>query len=183
MSLTFTSVTEQVPDLLNQPKGQANNLNASFFQQYLARCHNTAHFDKQEPLDSGKQNFPGTLISTAFGFETAVGANLTTQLWSLPWNDFTILNASNRHGLLTSAQTLFAAVGADTRRPINEINLWDWGMLVGALHKTAVAAVILGQQPANRDLRWQLLGVRTDALEYLTSVSRLPDLEARKNNL
>ncbi|MBP6472228.1 MAG: CRISPR-associated protein Csx11 [Chloroflexi bacterium] len=183
VSLMFTSVTEQVLDLLNQPKGQANNLSASFFQQYLARCHNTAHFDKQEPLKSGKQNFPGTQISTAFGFETVVGANLTTQLWSLPWNDFTTLNASNRHSLLTSVQTLFATVGADTRRPINEINLWDWGMLVGAFYKTAVAAVILGHQPANRDLRWQLLGVRTDALTYLTNVSRLPDLEARKNTL
>lgn len=183
VSLTFASITEQVPNLLNQPKGQANNPSASFLQQYLARCHNTAHFDKQDPLDSGKQNYPVTKISTAFGFEMAVGTNLTSQLWVLPWNDLATFNLSNRSSLLEATQELFTTVGADTRRPINEVSLWDWGILVGALYKTAVAAVILGHQPANRDLRWQLLGIRTDALEYLTNVSRLPDLEARKNTL
>lgn len=181
--ITLASVTEQVLDLLNQPRGQAHDPSASFLQQYLARCHNTAHFDKQDPLDSGKQNYPGTQISTAFGFEIAVGANLTTQLWALPWIDLTTFSASNRNSLLNAIQTLFTTVGADTRRPINEINLWDWGMLVGALYKTAIAAVVLGHQPANRDLRWQLLAVRTDALAYLTNVSRLPDLVARQNTL
>ncbi|MCB0075980.1 MAG: hypothetical protein KDD73_01075 [Anaerolineales bacterium] len=182
-SLTLASVTEPVLDLLNQPRGQADNLSASLLQQYLARCHNTAHFDKQDPLDSGKQNYPGTQISTAFGFEIAVGAKLTTQLWALPWNDLTTFSTSNRNSLLNTLQTLFITVGADTRRPINEINLWDWGKLVGALYKTAVAAVVLGHQPANRDLRWQLLAVRTDALAYLTNVSRLPDLIARQTTL
>ena len=143
-SLTLASVTEPVLDLLNQPRGQADNLSASLLQQYLARCHNTAHFDKQDPLDSGKQNYPGTQISTAFGFEIAVGAKLTTQLWALPWNDLTTFSTSNRNSLLNTLQTLFITVGADTRRPINEINLWDWGKLVGALYKTAVAAVVLG---------------------------------------
>lgn len=181
--LTIASVTEQVPDLLNQPRGQAHNLSTSFLQQYLARCHNTAHFDKQDPLNSGKQNFPGTQVSTAFGYETSVGSNLTTQLWALPWNNLTTLNTNNRNSLRKTVKKLFATVGADTRRPINEINLWDWGVLVGGLYKAAIAAVIFGHQPANRDLRWQLLGIRTDALAYLTNVSRLPDLIARQNTL
>lgn len=183
VSLTFSAVTEQVPDLLNQPKGQSKNLSASFLQQYLSRCHNTAHFDKQDPLDSGKQNYPGTQISTAFGFETAVGTNLTSKLWALPWNNLSAYNLGSRDNLLNAAETLFAIVGADTRRPINEISLWDWGILVGALYKTALAAVLLGQQPPNHDLRWRLLGVRTDALAYLNNASRLPDLVARRTTL
>ncbi|MEZ4736803.1 MAG: CRISPR-associated protein Csx11, partial [Caldilineaceae bacterium] len=182
-ALVFSSVMEQLPNLLNQWSGQANSAAASFLRQYLSRCHNTAHFDKQEPLDSSKQNYPGTQISTAFGFERAVGANLSTQLWALPWNNLTTYNVSQRNSLLSDVQTLFATVGADTRRPVNEINLWDWGMLVGALYKTAIATVVLGQQPANRDLRWQLFSIRTDALTYLTNVSRLPDLMARQDTL
>jgi len=182
-ALKLSSVTEQLPDLLNQWSGQADNAHASFLRQYLSRCHNTAHFDKQDPLDSSKQNYPGTQISTAFGFETAVGENLTTQLWKLPWNDLTNFSTSNRDNLRDAVQTLFITVGADTRRPINEINLWDWGMLVGALYKTAIATVVLDHQPANRDLRWQLLAVRTDGLAYLTNVSRLPDLIGRQKTL
>ncbi len=182
-SLAIASGNEGLVDLLNQWSGQAGAVGASFLRQYLSRCHNTAHFDKQEPLDSSKQDYPGTQISTAFGFETAVGANLTPQLWALPWNDLASFGANNRNNMLTVARSLFATVGADTRRPINEINLWDWGVLVGALYKTSVAAVLLGQQHANHALRWRLLAVRTDALAYLTNVSRLPDLKARQNVL
>lgn len=182
-ALTLSSVTEQLPDLLNNWEKQANKAHASFLLQYLSRCHNTAHFDKQEPLDSGKQNYPGTQISTAFGFETAVGPHLTNQLWTLPWNSLTTYRAHDRNALLSATQSLFSTVGADTRRPMNEISLWDWGLLVGALYKTALAAVALGQQPATRDLRWRLLGVRTDALTYFASASRLSDLMARQNTL
>jgi hypothetical protein len=182
-TLSVQSVSELLTTLLNDWEGKYNESSASVLMQYLSRCHNTSHFDKQDPLDSSKQNYPGTQISTAFGFETDVGANLTTQLWALPWNTLTTFSTNNRNSLLNAVQTLFTTVGADTRRPINEINLWDWGMLVGALYKTAVAGVVLGHQPANRDLRWQLLTVRTDALAYLTNVSRLPDLVARQNTL
>lgn len=182
-ALVLSSVTEPLPDLLNQWSGQADNAGVSFLRQYLSRCHNTAHFDKQEPLDSSKQNYPGTQISTAFGFETAAGSDLTNQLWALPWTDLATFSTSNRSNLLEAAQRLFATVGADTRRPINEISLWDWGLLVGALYKTALAAAALGQQPATCALHWRLLGVRTDALTYLTGVSRLPDLVVRQNTL
>ncbi|NOK58640.1 MAG: CRISPR-associated protein Csx11 [Chloroflexi bacterium AL-W] len=182
-SLVLSTVTEQLPDLLNHWHGQATNLQATFLRQYLSRCHNTAHFDKQEPLDSNKQNYPGTQISTPFGFETSVGSNLTGQLWTLPWNSLTTYNNSHRDVLFKSIQSLFSTVGADTRRPINEISLSDWGTLVGALYKTALATVVLGQHPANHDLRWRLLSIRTDSLTYLTNITRLPDLEARKNTL
>lgn len=182
-SLKVSSVTERLPDLLNQWSGQAEVAGAPFLRQYLSRCHNTAHFDKQEPYDSGKQTYPGSQISTAFGFEKAVAANLTNQLWSLPWNSLPAYSMNDRNALLAAVQSLFATVGADTRRPINEVSLWDWGLLVGSLYKTAIAAAILGQQPPTSDLRWRLLGVRTDALTYFTSVSRLPDLVARQSIL
>jgi hypothetical protein len=181
--LMFSGVMEMIPDLLNQWSGQSNNANASFLQQYLSRCHNTSHFDKQEPNDSGKQSYPGAQISTAFGYESAIGQNLTNQLWSLPWSTLSTYSTSNRDDLKVAVQSLFSIAEADTRRPVNEITLWDWGMLVGALYKSAIANVILGQQPPNRDLCWRLLSIRTDGLAYLTHVSRLPDLIARQDAL
>ncbi len=182
-SLTISTATESLSGLLNQWHRKAGDGSASFLLQYLSRCHNTAHFDKQNPLNSGRQNYPGTQISTAFGFETAVGSCLTKQLWSLPWDSLTADHAHERSALLKATQSLFSTVGADTRRPINEISLWDWGVLVGALYKTALAAVALGKQPITHDLRWRLLGIRTDALAYFSNVSRLPDLVARQNTL
>ncbi|NTV46401.1 MAG: CRISPR-associated protein Csx11 [Chlorobiales bacterium] len=181
-SLTISTATETLLNLLNEWNGQAGNVSASLLLQYLSRCHNTAHFDKPSPL-SGRQNYPGTKISTAFGFEIACGSCLTKKLWELPWDSLTTNYAHERSSLLKATKSLFSTVGADTRRPINEISLWDWGLLVGALYKTALAALALGQQSATHDLRWRLLGVRTDALAYFSNVSRLPDLIARQNNL
>lgn len=180
-TLSILSTSEQLGDLLNNSEGKWDDAAASFLMQFLSRCHNTAHFDKQGP-GNGKQNYPGTQISTAFGFETAVGPNLTNQLWALPWNNLTAYT-NNRNNLLTAVQSLFTMAGADTRRPINEVSLWDWGLLVGALYKSAIAATIIGHQPTTRDLRWRLLSIRTDGLVYLTGASRLPDLIGRQKTL
>lgn len=182
-ALTISSMTERLPDLLNDWHGQATSVNASLLRQYLSRCHNTAHFDKQDPTDSGKQTYPGSKISTAFGFEMDVGSSLASRLWALPWSSLIGYNPQIRETVLEATHALFTTACADTRRPINEINLWDWGLLVGALYKAALAAVVLGHQQNTQDLRWRLLGIRTDALTYLTSVSRLPDLVARQNTL
>lgn len=182
-SLTISTATETLLNLLNEWNGKADKVEVSLLLQYLSRCHNTAHFDKPNPLKTGKQNYPGTKISSVFGFETAVGSGLTKKLWALPWDSLTTYKAHERETLLKETQSLFSTVGADTRRPINEISLWDWGLLVGALYKTALASVALGKQSPTHDLRWRLLSVRTDALAYFSNVSRLPDLAARQNTL
>jgi hypothetical protein len=112
-----------------------------------------------------------------------IGTNLTRDLWALPWNTLATYNATNRSLLRTAVQALFSTVGADTRRPVNEISLEDWGLLVGSLYKAAIAAVTLGQQPSISNLRWQLLSIRTDGVTYLSTVTRLPDLIARQDVL
>ena len=151
--------------------------------QFLSRCHNTAHFDKQEPV-GGEQNYPGTQISSAFGFEKPVGINLTTGLWALPWSTLATL-ASDRQDLREKISTLFAQTVADSRRPINEVDLWSWGSLVGALYKSALAGSLLtGIVPSSaQDLRWRLLSVRVDGLGYISNVARVPDLLARQKLL
>lgn len=150
---------------------------------YLSRCHNTAHFDKQEP-SSGEQNYPGVTISSPFGFEQDIPSELTTQLWKLPWTTLANYSTGERKFFIKKVKKLFIQVGADTRRPINEISLWDWGTLVGALYKAAIGGALLsGNIPQARDLRWRFLSVRFQGLDYITKVARLPDLLSRQELL
>lgn len=169
------------PQLLHRQQGG----NCNSLPDYLSRCHNTAHFDKQEPT-GGEQNYPGVQISSPFGFEQPVLNDLTNKLWALDWPTLANSNFSitDRANLVEKVSELFAQVGADTRRPINEIGLWDWGVLVGALYKAAIAGVLLsGQTPPARDLRWRLLSIRFNGLDYITQVARLPDLLSREQLL
>lgn len=182
LNLALIGDTCSFPELLHRCQ-QSPNCNS--LTDYLSRCHNTAHFDKQEPT-GGKQNYPGVQISSPFGFEQSASSDLTNNLWALPWATLANPNFSltNRANLIKNVAELFTQVGADTRRPINEISLWDWGTLVGALYKAAIAGALLsGQIPQARDLRWRLLSIRVDGLSYITQVDRLPDLLSREQLL
>lgn len=155
----------------------------SLLRQYLGRCHRTAHFDKQEP-DGGEQNYPGVQISSPFGYERAVPNHLTGQLWgNVPWVTIASHSHNDRANLKHQVRELFAQVGGDTRRPINEVSLWSWGVLVGALYKAALAGAVIGHRPSSNHLRWRLLSVRVNGLDYMHRVARLSDLLARKDLL
>ena len=178
LQLLVQSNARTVTNLLDD-----NTWNTDLLGQYLSRCHNTAHFDKQDPA-GGKQSYPGIQISSPFGFERAVPPGLTSQMWALPWASLAAYAQAQRQPLSASLHGLFSQVGADTRRPTNEVDLWSWGLLVGALYKTALAGVlILGNNLPARDLRWRLLSVRVDGLGYLLNVVRLPDLLSRQQLL
>ncbi len=166
----------QLADLLDD-----STWNRDILGQYLWRCHNTAHFDKQEPV-GGKQIYPDMKLSTPFGFEKSIPNNLTSQLWGLPWNN--LISYSSRQTLRAAISLLFSQTVADTRRPINEVDLWGWGLLVGALYKSALAGALLtGQTPQPPGLRWRLFGVQVNGLDYFLNVSRIPDLLARQELL
>ena len=174
---TVQSSSRTVTDLLNDRTWNQDTLG-----QFLSRCHNTAHFDKQEPV-GGEQNYPGTQISSPFGFEKSVGTTLTARLWGLTWSALATL-ASDRQDLREKISILFAQAVADSRRPINEVDLWSWGSLVGALYKSALAGSLLtGIVPSAQDLRWRLLSIRVNGLEYVSDVARVPDLLARQKLL
>jgi hypothetical protein len=156
--------------------------NHDILGQFISRCHRTAHFEKQEPV-GGEQNYPGTQRSSPFGFEQPVGTGLTNGLWSFPWQDLSQI-AANRQNLQDRVSTLFSKTVADSRRPINEVDLWSWGFFVGALYKTALAGTLLTRTiPAARDLQWRLLNIRVNGLDYISSVARIPDLLARQHLL
>jgi hypothetical protein len=186
LQLSVQPTHRTVTDLLDDRTWSTDSLG-----QFLSRCHNTAHFDKQEPgANYGKQNYPTApndpraQISSPFGFEKSVPDNLTSKLWSLPWRTLINYSSAGRDNLRQQISALFSQTVADTRRPINEVDLWSWGLLVGAFYKAALASALLsGSTPAARNLRWRLLGIRVNGLGFLLNVARIPDLLARQQVL
>lgn len=159
---------------------------ADFVEGYLNRCHYTAHIEKQ--IGDGSQSYP-FFLSSPFGFECdnyKIPTNLTNDLrnnisWSL-LNSSPFINTS-QNNLSKEISSLFSRVGGDTRRPSNEIKLWEWGHSVGAFYKAALAGALLGFQPPANDLRWRLLSVRFDGFTFFAQSGRLPDLLSRRNLL
>lgn len=188
VSLSMASVSglahpEALEQLLHVWKGKDNDPYASRQMQYISRCHRTAHFDKQEPVD-GAPDYPIVQISSPFGFSVDIPANVTNKLWSLPWSVLVNYSSANRDILRQAIRALFSQTVADTRRPVNEVDLWSWGLLVGALYKSALAGALLaGSPPVAHDLRWRLLGIRFNGLDYFLNVVRIPDLLARQELL
>lgn len=185
IKLPIQETSRNVLELLDD-KTRNNDL----LGQILTRCHHTAHFDKQEPA-GGKQDYPGTKISTPFGYEKEISSDLTNRLWALPWDKLTGYNGGSletlnatREELREAVSALFSQTVADTRRPIDEVDLWSWGLLVGALYKAALAGALLsGTVTEPSELHWRLLAIRVNGLDYLLQVARIPDLLARQELL
>lgn len=182
LQISLGSLNESFLALLKwDDSGTRQQFNA--LGNYLVRCHRTSHFDKQEPLD-GTQSYPNIKLSTPFGFEKNVPSKLTDSLWLLPWNKLNGLSEQKWQELRRETRDLFSQVIADRRRPINEVDLWSWGSLVGALYKASLAGTLLtGTVPAADDLQWRLLGVRLDGWGYISNVAHIPDLLARQRLL
>jgi len=146
---------------------------------YLGRCHGAAHVEKEE--GDSQTGVPSSTVaeaSTAFGVEIPLATDLTKRLKGLPFAEL-----GNRNRFREAVIESFAGVVADTRRPENEVTLWDWANIVAALYKAALAGALLGYKPKPADLRWRLLSVRVDSATFIENVARIPDLLARQGLL
>ena len=144
----------------------------------LRRCHGAAHVEKEETDESGKQSYTDTRLSSPFGIEGDHVSGLTDRLKQLPW-----ANIQQRKRFLKELRSAFEQALGDTRRPENEVTLWDWSLIVAALYKAALAGAVLGYKPDPNKLRWRLLSVRFDGLGFLSEAHRIPDLLGRKEAL
>jgi hypothetical protein len=151
----------------------------------LGICHHEAHIDKEDPpAGQGDQKWPEVFISTAFGYEEqkvvvdTSPESLDNRLRKLPV-------PVTRDKVLEE----FSYGLGDTRRPINEVVLSDWGWIVSALFKPAMArALLTNQQPNIRqwkswkdkiidhDLRWRLLRINFDVLGLYAKAIKIGDL-------
>lgn len=138
--------------------------------------------DKEE-----KPSFEKLRLATAFGYEVPV-------LWKeMPAKRFSLLDVvpdtwsapdSKRREFNRYAKEVLSIGLGDTRRPINEITLWDYASSIAALFKSAVAKSVLEAQLASpATMRWHLLGVRLDGLSFLFQALQVADLAGRQEIL
>ncbi|MCW5850778.1 MAG: CRISPR-associated protein Csx11, partial [Anaerolineae bacterium] len=159
-------------DLIREARPGMRDNTKPWLVRTLGRCHGAAHVEKEEPpRGEGKQASTDTRPSTAFGREDNAVRELTVTLDTLPLNPLV-----SRLALKPVLRAAFSKALGDTRRPINEVTLWDWSSMVAALYKASVAGALLGHKPEPQDLQWRLLSIRVDHLEFLAQVTRIPDL-------
>jgi len=167
----------------NKNRHQLLDSKSGWLAAVLGVCHNEAHVDKEDPpTGQGDQRWPDVFISTAFGYEKQKVVvdtskdSLDSRLQRLPVPRPQVLEE-------------FSYGVGDTRRPVNEVVLSDWGWMVSALFKPAIAgALITHQQPDIRqwknwkdkiidhDLRWRLLRVNFDVLDLYAKAVKIGDL-------
>ena len=141
----------------------------------LGQSHSTAHMEKEDVADGGTSDW----ISSPFGTVQLQIQNLDQRLHKV-----LLSFGKPRGGFIVELSENFRAAPGDTRRPINEVTLWDWSSTVAALYKAEIArCVLLNGKRQPGDVKWRLLSLRTDGLEYLLGTSSIPDLLAHKGLL
>ncbi|MDI9418268.1 MAG: hypothetical protein QM438_11085 [Euryarchaeota archaeon] len=151
--------------------------------------------DKGSVDECNRENKQGsdTFIATAFGFESK--SKMITNIDQLRQNlanSNSLLEGTHNQRKKAIKNAFFSALG-ETRRPANDVTLWDHSYSVGALYRTLLAKIILTEDTIptlSSFLRedgsgwtsesWRLLKIRMDGLGYLLNISGIPDLLARK---
>jgi len=148
-----------------------------------------------------KQSKDHTYISTAFGYEnkkidltlpdtnenslTRIRNNyadkLANILEDLKNNPNDIQNwVQKREELLKETRKAFLNALGETRRPANDVTLWDHSFSVASLYKAALAEVVIDGWKALEDIKWKFLGIRFDGNDFYNAVPKIADVLSRK---
>ncbi len=97
------------------------------------------------------------------------------------WKDF-------REKFYETTETYFSLSLAETRRPANDINLFDHCYMTGSMAKAIISNLILNDEFKNeiqkrKEYEFKLFVVGFDGYEFLTRVNRLPDFIGREVKL
>src|SRR5579875_732830 len=145
----------------------------------LGYCHNVAHTEKEEETYYlSRQTLDDTRRSNPFGYESERLTGLQAKLYSLPFSQL-----SNPSVFKPEVEETFGYACGDTRRPLNDVTLWDWSSIVAAFYKATLAASLLGYKKDPPDLGWRLFSIRFDGAGFTERVARIPDLLARQRLL
>jgi CRISPR-associated Csx11 family protein len=197
---TFQLLGEQVTitELISQRRSSSQFITDTS-QKWLIRslgfCHSAAHTEKADrSYYYSLQDFHNLRGSSPFGYDFSSiigsGPSLTTRLTSLfsQLRPLLLDISANRFLCRQHIEDTFSYVLADTRRPLNEVTLWDWSSMVAALYKSAIAQMLIDDpvKPPTLPpmcLHWRLLGVRIDAVAFSQNIARMPDLKSRQDLL
>ena len=149
----------------------------------VGMSHGVAHFEKKGADLKKSCQF----LSTPFGIETELLVNktpgLTDALRSLPLERLAEMFTDRRRAWLDKLQMLLARGVADTRRPVNEVSLWDWGFMVGSLAKATAAGLGSEDWKYKDKLSWKTLGINIDKLAVYQRAEKISDLLGLRDTL
>lgn len=156
-------------------------------------------------VSQSKQSKDNVYISTAFGYEKEkIDLNLANTdnnsltkiredyankladiLHDLNNTDFSNTNLEiwiyQREKLLKETKKAFLKALGETRRPANDVSLWDHSFSVASLYKSALAEVVISGGKEPKEIKWKLLSIRFDGDEFYHSVNKISDVLGRKS--
>ncbi len=161
--------------------------------------------DKGAVSNLHKQTFNQTYISTSFGYEfkrievennelkkkreefikileevLTELSNLLSSSSKISENDWIRL----REKLYYKARDCFSYGLGETRRSANDVTLWDHSHSAASLYKSALAEIIISNKWKNpKDIRWRLLLIRFNGLDYILKGIKIADIEGRRTAL
>jgi hypothetical protein len=137
--------------------------------------HAASGVEKEDSDHSGEQNMLPFYSATVFGYEKKIESHELSNKRNAIFDKLT-----KQHRIKTLRELMIASVG-DTRRPINEVALWDISSAVAAFYKAVAAKSILDKAcPTRRNFEWRVLRVAVDGLDFYSRALRLPDLLIRR---
>jgi hypothetical protein len=146
--------------------------------ELLEASHHASAVDKNLNGDGARQELQPVHLATVFGHERPID---TAALRPARERLLASIQRANRSEYLKEARRLMVMALAETRRPLNDITLWDVSSAVAAFFKAALAKMLLeGKWTEKKDLKWRILRIALDGPTFYEHVSRLPDLLARK---
>lgn len=146
--------------------------------ELLEASHHASAADKNLNGDGARQELQPVHLATVFGHERPID---TAALRPARERLLASIQRGNRNEYLKEARRLMVMALAETRRPLNDITLWDVSSAVAAFFKAALAKMLLeGKWTEKKDLKWRILRIALDGPAFYEHVSRLPDLLARK---
>lgn len=146
----------------------------------LGKCHDVAHSGK-ELDDQEMLNMACDRISTPFGFEYLEPDKLFEYLSNSFARHLPLPSKHPRNEVQSNLKEVFQQAWGDTRRPINEVTLWSWSHSVAAFYKAGLAKALTEQrEPDCGKIKWQILRIAVNGLDFYGQALRLPDLLIRQ---
>lgn len=140
----------------------------------IGSLHGVAHYEKEGGTEQPQGNM--YYAATPFGFEKAL-EGLDDALGNLPLDSLLKVATNERIEWLKCLQHELSKGVADTRRPSNEVSLWDWGYTVATMAKAAVAWIFKNGWPVDlANLPYRTLCINLNRLERYAHSDKIGDL-------
>lgn len=169
-----TTESSSLKQLIEQGKDPSKAKHSPDWRiRLLGACHDIAHVDKDQPgmKDLGQPTYD--LIASVLGFETSPQES-SSKLCEA------VKKINQRSIFLKELEQAFNNAVGDTRRPLNEVRLWEWGAATAAFWKAIASRYVLENKITENNLKWRILAVRFDGLGFLEQSLTISDLLGRR---